>query len=120
MIDNTGRAALCLGRRLAVTIVFSLALLLGGLIGLGMGIRYGGVVPPDLEAHFIGLRIIGFTAYLPECPPFPPCPAPKEKHYAVWLLTKEKYYAVWLLTADQPYGTTARRLLAVPLRHERN
>jgi hypothetical protein len=109
MMNKRGIPTLYLGRCLAAAIVLSLALLLGGTIGLGMLIRYGAIGPPTLEAHINGFQIVAFITHVPECAPYTLCPGSDRRYYVVWSIYEPP-------TAAQPYGRTARRLLIVPMK----
>jgi hypothetical protein len=91
-----------LGQRLAVAVVLSLVLLIGGVIGLDVGIRQSVVVPPDLDISFNRLRIVAYTTN-----PYPClCPG-ATRHYRV----------LWMLHESAPHHIHEiwHRILTVPL-----
>jgi hypothetical protein len=96
-----------LGQSLAVAVVLSLTLLLVGVVGLGVGIRHGDVVPPDLDVSLSGLRIVAYTTDPIECRPYLPCPSPLSRDYDV----------VWVFRETTPdyVRETGHRILTVPL-----
>ncbi len=96
-----------LWQSLVVAIALSLMLLIAGVIGLGVGIRHGDVVPPDLNVSLSGLHIVGFTTGPYDCRPNLPCPSPTRDYYVVWVLRK---------TAPDYLSETGRRILTMPLK----
>src|SRR5215475_221225 len=104
--------AVPLKQHLSITITMSLMRLVVGMIGLGVAIRRGQIVPPTLDGELSIVRIVGYRTRYPDCPPHTLCPlqsvAPPEEYYVIWSIYE-------LATADQPYGRTARRLLVMPL-----
>ena len=112
---NSGMTALCLGRRLALAMVLGLALLLAGLTAVGVGVQYGVVVPPDVDVNVTqGMyHFLAYHTHAPDCPPRTPC-SPESA------ADQTEYYVVWSIfepaTLEQPYGRTARRLLAIQLK----
>jgi hypothetical protein len=100
--------ALHLGQHLAVVVALSLPLLLVGVVGLGVGIQHGAVVPPDLNVSLSGLHIVAYTTDPIACDPYLPCPAQAQDYYVVWVFRK----------SAPDYGReTGHRILTVPLRH---
>ena len=99
--------SLRLGQSLAVAVALSLTLLIVGVIGLGVGIRHGDVMPPDLNVSLSGLHIVAYTTDPIECRPYLPCPGP----------FSQDYYVVWVFrtTAADYSSETGRRILTVPL-----
>ena len=77
--------AMRLGQRLAVAVALSLTLLIGGVVGLGMGLRHGAVAPPDLHVSLSGLHIVALTTDAPACRLALPCPGPGRDSYVVWV-----------------------------------
>src|SRR5262245_16708544 len=97
-----------LGQRLAIAIALSLTLLIVGVVGLGVGIRHGDVVPPDLNVSVSGLYIVAHITDPNECLSWIalPCPGPRRDSYAVWVFCK---------TASDDGGLHGGRILVVPL-----
>jgi hypothetical protein len=95
-----------LAQSLAVVVVLSLTLLIVGLVGLGVGIRYGDVVAPDLNISLSGLHIVAYTTDPIECRPYLPCLGPSQDYYVV---------RVNRTTAPDNLSETGRRVLTVPL-----
>ena len=77
-----------LGQRLAVAVALSLTLLIVGVVRLGVGIRHGDVVPPDLNISLSGLQIVAHTTDLHDCLTALPCPGPRRDSYVVWVFYK--------------------------------
>jgi hypothetical protein len=99
--------SLRLGQSLAVAVVFSLTLLIVGMVGLDVSIRHGDVVPPDLNVSLSGLYIVAYTTKPIECRPYLPCPGPFSRdYYVVWVFRK---------TAPDYVRETGRRVLTMPL-----
>jgi hypothetical protein len=99
--------SLRLGQSLAVAVVLSLTLLIVGVVGLGVGIRHGDVMPPDLNVSLSGLHIVAYTTDPIQCRPYLPCPGPFSRdYYVVWVFRK---------TAPDSVRETGRRILSVPL-----
>ncbi len=98
--------SLRLGQSLAVVVVLSLMLLIVGVIGLGVGIRYRDVVAPDLDVSLSGLHIVAYTTEPIECRPYLPCLGPSQDYYVV---------RVERTTAPDTLSETGRRLLTMPL-----
>jgi hypothetical protein len=98
--------AMHLGQRLAVAVALSLTLLIVGVVGLGMDIRSGDVVPPDLNISLSGLYIVAHITDPSECRIAQPCPDPQRDSYAVWVFYK---------TAPDDGGLHGGRMLVVPL-----
>ena len=96
-----------LGQRLAAAVALSLTLLIVGVVGLGVGIRHGDVVPPDLNVSLSGLYIVAHTTDTHECRIAQPCPGPWRDSYVVWVFYK---------TAPDDVGLNGGRILVVPLR----
>jgi hypothetical protein len=95
-----------LWQNLVVAVALSLMLLLVGVVGLGVGIRQGAVVPPELNVSLSGLHIAAYTTDPIECRPYLPCPGPNQDYYVVWVFRK---------TAPDYVRETGRRILTVPL-----
>ena len=95
-----------LGQSLAIAVVLSLTLLIVGMAGLGVGIRYGDVVAPDLDVSLSGLHIVAYTTDPIECRPYLPCLGPSQDYYVV---------GVYRTTTPDIVRETGRRLLTVPL-----
>ena len=99
---------------LAVVVILSLTLLIAGLIGLGMAVRKGMVVPPTLDLQYTLIRIAAYRTDYPDCPPTTLCPpqsvAPPAAFYVVWSINE-------VVSDEQPYRyrSIASRLLVVPL-----
>ena len=70
-----------LGQSLAVGVVLSLMLLIVGVVGLGVGLRHGDVVPPDLTISLSGLHIVAITTDSQECRLALPCPGPGRDYH---------------------------------------
>ena len=95
-----------LGQSLAVAVVLSLTLLIVGMVGLGVGIRYGDVVAPDLNVSLSGLDIVAHTTDPYECRIALPCPGPRRDSYVVWVFYK---------TSPDDVDLYGGRILVVPL-----
>src|SRR5262249_13098194 len=96
-----------LGQRLAVAVALSLMLLIAGVVGLGVGIPHGDVVPPDLHFSLSGLHIVAYTTDLIECRrAYMPCPSPSRDYYVVWVFHEP---------APDDMRDTGRRILTIPL-----
>ena len=95
-----------LGQSLAVGVVLSLMLLIVGVAGLGVGLRHGDVMPPDLNIALSGLHIVAITTYPIACRPYLPCPSPNRDHYVVWVFRK---------TAPDNVRETGHRILTLPV-----
>lgn len=93
-----------LGQSLAVAVALSLTLLIVGVVGLGMGIQHGDVVPPDMDVALSGLHIVAYTTDPIACRPYLPCPAWAQDYYVVWVFCK---------TAPDYGRETGRRILTV-------
>jgi hypothetical protein len=105
-----------LGQRLAPLVTFSLMLLIVGVLGFGMAMRYGGMRPPAVDVGYGMMRIVAYRAHDPGCLPYTPCtPESGAAHtyYMIWSISE-------LTTAAQPYRRTANLLLVVPLYPEPN
>jgi hypothetical protein len=100
--------ALRLGQRLAVTVALSLILLIVGGVGLGVGIRHGAVVPPDVDVWLSGLHIYAYTTAPIECQPDLRCPGAPRDYQVVWAFRGE--------TAPEYGLETWHWMLSVPLR----
>ena len=98
--------AMRLGQCLAVAVALSLTLLIVGVVGLGVGIRHGDVVPPDLNVSFSGLYIVAHTTDPSECRTALPCPGPRRDFYVVW---------VFYTAAPEDGGLHGGRILVVPV-----
>jgi hypothetical protein len=96
-----------LGQSLAVVVVLTLTLLIVGMVGLGVGIRYGAVVAPDLNISLSGLHIVAYTTDPIECRPYLPCLVPTQDYYVVWVFRE---------TAPDDVRDIGRRILTMPLR----
>jgi hypothetical protein len=101
-----------LRQSLIVSATLGLALLIVALIGFGVAIRLGAVVPPTLEVRIYQTQILAYRTDYPECPPTTLCPSES-------IATPPTDYVVWSIyeppMAHQPYGRTAKRVMAVPL-----
>ena len=95
-----------LGQSLAVAVVLSLTLLIVGMVGLGMGIRYGDVVAPEMNVSLSGLHIVAYTTDPIACHPYLPCLARAQDYYVVWVFRK---------TAPDKARKNGRRILTMPL-----
>src|SRR5262245_49210326 len=99
--------------RLAISATFTLALLVVCLLGVGNAFRQGAAVRPELDVRFYGIHILAYRTDYPECPPTTPCPPQS-------LAQPPGYYVIWSITEQvlehQPYDSTTRRLLVVPLK----
>jgi hypothetical protein len=95
-----------LGQSLAVAVVLSLTLLIVGMVGLGVGIQHGDVVPPDLNVSLSRLHIVAYTTDPIECRIALPCPGPNRDYYVV---------LVFRTTAPDDMRDTERRILTMPL-----
>ena len=100
--------ALRLGQRLAVTVALSLTLLIFGLIGLGVGILHGAVVPPDLHVSLSGLHLYAYTTDPIACQPDLRCPGTPRDYQVVWAFRGE--------TAPEYGLETWHWMLSVPVR----
>jgi hypothetical protein len=98
--------ALRLGQGLAVAVVLSLTLLIFGMVGLGVGIWHGDVMPPEMDVSFSGLHIVAITTEPIACRPYLPCPSPNQDYYVVWVFRQ---------TAPDDVRETGRRILTMPL-----
>ena len=98
--------AMRLGQSLAVAVALSLTLLIGGVVGLGVGIRHGDVVPPDLNVSLSGLYIVARITDPSECRIPTLSPGPRRDSYVVWVFYK---------TAPDDVGLNGGRILVVPL-----
>jgi hypothetical protein len=97
-----------LGQSLVVAVALSLTLLIAGVVGLGVGIRHGDVVPPDLDVSLSGLHIIAYTTDPIECRPYLLCLGPTQDYYVVWVFREP---------APDNLSEPGRRVLTVPLQH---
>jgi len=95
-----------LGQSLALAVALSLTLLIVGVVGLGVGIRHGDVVPPDLNVSLSGLHIVAYTTDPIECRPYLPCLGPSQDYYVV---------GVYRTTAPDNLSETGHRILTVLL-----
>ena len=96
-----------LGQSLAVAVALSLTLLIASVIGLGVAIRHGDVVPPNLDVSLSGVRIVAYTTDPIECRPYLPCPSPFSRDYYVVL--------VFRTTAPDYVHETWHPILSMPL-----
>jgi hypothetical protein len=92
-----------LGQSLAVAVVLSLTLLIVGMVGLGVGIRYGDVVASEMKVSLSGLHIVTYTTDPIECRPYLPCLGPSQDYYVVGVFrstapdyVQERWH--WILT----------------------
>ena len=76
------------------------------MVGLGVAIQRGDVVPPDLEVSLSGLHIIAHITDLHECLIALPCPGPRWDSYVVWVFYK---------TSPDDVDLYGGRILVVPL-----
>ena len=95
-----------LGQSLAVAVVLSLTLLIVGMVGLGVGIRYGDVVAPDLNISLSRLHIVAYTTDPIECQPDLLCPGAIRDYDVVW---------VFRTTAPDYVHETWHPILSMPL-----
>ena len=95
-----------LGQSLAVAVVLSLTLLIVGVVGLGVGIQHGDVVPPDLNVSLSGLHIVAYTTDPIECRPYLPCLGPSQDYYVV---------GVYRLTAPDYVQERWHPILSMPV-----
>jgi hypothetical protein len=101
-----------LRQSLVVSATFGLALLVVVLIGFGVAIRLGTVIPPELDLRFYQIHILAYRTDYPQCPPTTLCPSDS-------ILTPPAFYVLWRIhnvaTTNHPAGQAAKRLLVVPL-----
>ena len=95
-----------LGQRLALAVALSLTLLIFGLIGLGVGIRHGDVVPPDVDVSLSGLHIYAYTTDPIACQPDLRCPGAPREYQVVWAFSE---------TAPDHVHETWHWIVSVPL-----
>jgi hypothetical protein len=104
-----------LGPSLAAAITLGLALLIAGVVGLGMAIQRGVLEPPNVDWQFGRVRITAYRTSTPECPPYfciEKSVEPTQAYYVVWRINE-------LVSDDQlyrRYRSMASRLLVVPLK----
>src|SRR6476620_5741337 len=98
--------ALYLGQRLAIAVALSLTLLIVGVVGLGVGIQHGAVMPPDLDILLSGLHIVAYTSDPLECQPDLRCPGTPRDYQVLWAFRE---------TAPNYEHETWHRILTVPL-----
>lgn len=100
-----------LWQSLAVAVALCLTLLMVGVVGLGMVIRHGDVVPPDLDVSLGGLHIVAHVTDPNACRialRFAlPCPDPDQDYYGVW---------VFRTTTPEYLSENGGRVLLVPLK----
>jgi hypothetical protein len=83
---------------LALAALFALSLLAVGVLGVGLGVRYGVVLGPNLNIDLGLVRLVASTNPAPDCNPADPvCAAqrlradsPAPRFYSVWVVTKQK------------------------------
>jgi hypothetical protein len=104
-----------LGPNLAAGITLGLALLIAGVVGLGMAFQRGVVEPPKVDWQLGSAHIMAYRTSAPECPPYfciEQSVEPAQAYYVLWHITE-------LISDDQPYRryrSMARRLFVVPLK----
>ena len=97
-----------LGQSLAVGVVLSLMLLIVGVAGLGVGLRHGDVMPPDLNIALSGLHIVAITTYPIACRPYLPCQDSFRDYYVVWVFRQ---------TVPKTVPENGFRILTMPLQN---
>ena len=95
-----------LWQNLVVAVALILMLLIAGVVGLGVGIRQGAVVPPELNVSLSGLHIVAYTTDPIECRPHGLCPGATRYYDVVWVVRE---------TAPDYMTETGRRILTMPL-----
>ena len=83
---------------LAVGALFALSLLALGVVGVGLGVRYGVVLGPTLNIDLGPVRLVASTNQAPACNPADLACAPQRlradslvpRFYSVWVVTKQK------------------------------
>ena len=95
-----------LGQSLAVAVALSLTLLIAGVIGLGVAIRHGDVVPPDLDVSLSRVRIVAYITGPIACRPHLICPGAPRDYHVVW---------VFRTTAPDYVHETWHPILSMPL-----
>jgi hypothetical protein len=98
--------SLRLGQNLVIAVALSLMLLIAGVVGLGVGIRQGAVVPLDLNVSLSGFRIVAYTTDPIECRPHGLCPGATRYYDVVWVVRE---------TAPDYVHDIWHRILTVPL-----
>ena len=81
----------------ALAALFGLALLAVGLLGAGLGVRYGVVQGPAVDLDLGPVRVVTGTNQAPNCNPADPiCAAQRlpptggPRYYSLWVVTKTK------------------------------
>ena len=81
----------------ALAALFGLALLAVGLLGAGLGVRYGVVLGPAVDLDLGPVRVVTGTNQAPNCNPADPIcaaqrlpPAGGPRYYSLWVVTKTK------------------------------
>ena len=104
-----------LGPILAAVLILGLALLIAGVLGLGMALERGVVEPPEVDWRLSIVHIAAHRTSSPECPPYScieKSVGPSQAYYVVWCISQ--------LVSDGPpyrrYRSIARRLLVVSLK----
>ena len=96
----------------ALSATLTLAVVIVGLLRTETAIRQGTGVPPAVDVRLYGNHILAYHTDYPDCPPTTLCPPQ-------FLSQPARYYVIWSITElvpeHQPYGSTAKRLLVVPL-----
>jgi len=85
----------------ALAALFALVLLAVGLLGAGLGVRYGVVQGPVVDLDLGPVRLVTGTNQVPNCNPADPACAAQRLHptggpryYSLWVVTKAKVVAV--------------------------
>jgi hypothetical protein len=100
-----------LRQSLAVAVALSLTLLIAGVVGLGVAMWHGDVVPPDLDVSLGRLHIVAHVIDPNACRLALrialPCPGPLQDYYVVWVFYK---------TTPDYLSVNGGRVLLVPLK----
>src|SRR5262245_45114946 len=98
-------------RGCVLLLAVSLILVVGACTTVGAGIQRGGLAPPWFDQRLGMLRLVGYSTWNANCPPYVGC-AP----------TRREAYVIWLLVERQAYDTaspSAYRFVSLPIEHDR-
>lgn len=70
-----------------------------------LSVRWGAFAPPWFDQHFGMLRVVGYSTWNADCPPYTGCAPTRSEAYVIWL--------IW----DSAQPPDLYRLLKLPTAH---
>jgi hypothetical protein len=98
-------------RGCAVLLTVSLILIVGACTIVGASVQHGALRPPWFDRRLGMVRLVGYSTWNANCPPYVGCAPTRREAYVIWLLVERPAY--------DAASHSSFRFVSLPIEHNR-